>query len=172
VRIAARCKKSKKLKYKWRIVALKPTYYFVRIIFLPVCFWLTVCKTIRPMLSDHCLSVCDVGVLWPNGWMNQDKTWHGGRPRPRPQCFGWGPSSPSPKGAHPQFLAHVCCGQTAEWIKMPLGTEVDLSPGDIVLDGDPARPPILAHVLWPNGCMDQDGTWYGGRPRPLPHCVR
>jgi len=20
--------------------------------------------------------------------------------------------------------------------------------------------------------MDQDGTWYGGKPRPLPHCVR
>jgi len=28
------------------------------------------------------------------------------------------------------------CGQMAEWIKMPLGTEVGLGPGDIVLDGD------------------------------------
>jgi len=26
-----------------------------------------------------------------------------------------------PKGAHPQFSAHVCCGQTAGWIKMSLG---------------------------------------------------
>jgi len=37
------------------------------------------------MLSDRCLSVlsvCDVGVLWPNGWMDQDETWHGGRLRP------------------------------------------------------------------------------------------
>jgi len=43
------------------------------------------------------------------------------------------------KGAEPsQFLAHVCCGQTAGWIKMPLGREVGLNPGDIVLDGDPA----------------------------------
>jgi len=33
-----------------------------------------------------------------------------------------------------QFLAHVCCGQTAGWIKMPLGTEVGLSPFDTVLD--------------------------------------
>jgi len=32
----------------------------------------------------------------------------------------------------------VCCGQTAEWIKMPLGMEIGLGPGDIVLDGDPA----------------------------------
>ena len=31
----------------------------------------------------------------------------------------------------------VYCGQTAGWIKMPLGTEVGLGPGDIVLDGDP-----------------------------------
>jgi len=28
----------------------------------------------------------------------------------------------------------------AGWLKMPLGTEVDLGPGDIVLDGDPAAP--------------------------------
>ena len=32
------------------------------------------------------------------------------------------------------------------------------------------RCPVLS-VLWPNGCMDQDATWYGGRPRPRPHCV-
>jgi len=30
-----------------------------------------------------CLSVCDVGVLWSNGWTDQDE---GGRPQPRPQC--------------------------------------------------------------------------------------
>jgi len=42
------------------------------------------------------------------------------------------------KGARPQFSAHFYCGQTAGWMKMPLGTEVDLGPGDIVLDGDRA----------------------------------
>jgi len=41
----------------------------------------------------------------------------------------------------PQFSAHVCCGQTAGWIRMPLGTMVDLGPGNIVLDADPAPPP-------------------------------
>jgi len=62
---------------------------------------------------------------------------------------------------------------------MPLGTEVGLGPGHIVLDGDPASPrkmgtapPIFGPcLLWPNGWMDQDATWYGGRPRPRPHCV-
>jgi len=29
------------------------------------------------------------------------------------------------------------CGQTVGWITMPLGTEVGLGPGDIVLDGVP-----------------------------------
>jgi len=84
-----------------------------------------------------CLSVCDVGVLWPKGWTDEDETWDAGRPRPRPHCVRWGPSSPQ-KGNSPQFLAHVRCGQS--WMKMPLGMEVGLSPGDFVLDGDPAPP--------------------------------
>ena len=43
------------------------------------------------------------------------------------------------KGAErPQFSTHVYCGQTAGWINMVLGIEIGLSPGDFVLDGDPA----------------------------------
>ena len=41
----------------------------------------------------------------------------------------------------PQLLAHICCGQTAAWIKMPLGLEVGLSPGDFVLDVEPVPLP-------------------------------
>jgi len=33
----------------------------------------------------------------------------------------------------------VYCGQTVGWIKMQLGMEVGLGPGDIVLDGYPAK---------------------------------
>jgi len=39
-----------------------------------------------------------------------------------------------------QFLAHVYCGKTAGRMKTPLGTEVDIGPDHIVLDGDPALP--------------------------------
>jgi len=100
-----------------------------------------------------CLSVCDVRALWPNGWTEQDETWHAGRPRPWPHCVRWGPSSPSPKGAFtPQFSPHISCGQMAPWIKMSVDMEVSLSPGDFVLDGDPfpqkgAEPPpqLSAH---------------------------
>jgi len=42
------------------------------------------------------LSVC-IGVLWPNGWTDQDAYWYGGRPRLRPYCVRRGPS-PSPHG--------------------------------------------------------------------------
>jgi len=60
-------------------------------------FWATVCKTVRPLLSDRCLSCLS--------------------------CLS---------------VTLVYCGQTVGWIKMPLATEVDLGPGDIVIDGDPA----------------------------------
>ena len=75
----------------------------------------------------------------------------------------------------------VYCGQTVGGIKMKLGMEVGrgLALGHILLDGTQlpptkrAQPPIFGPCLfWPNGWIDQDATWYGGRPRPRPHCVR
>jgi len=57
--------------------------FFVTCKLLKYAFWATVCKTVRPMLLDRCLSlcpVCDVGVLWPNGWMDQHATRYKGRP--------------------------------------------------------------------------------------------
>ena len=112
-----------------------------------------------------------------------------------------GPRSPSPKRGRspPQFSAHVSCGQTAGWmklvlawryfycgqtagcIKMSLGMEVGLSPRDFVFDGDPAPSPkrgrspspiFVPCLLRPNGCMDQDATWYKDRPWRRRHCVR
>jgi len=40
-------------------------------------------------------------ILWPNGWMDQDGTWHGGGPRSTTHCARWRPSSPPPKRAQP-----------------------------------------------------------------------
>ena len=72
-----------------------------------------------------------------------------------------GSSSPSARKVHssPYFSAHVYCSQTAGWIKMPHGTEIDLGPGHIELDGDPVprlfkRAPqpttFRPWLLWPN----------------------
>jgi len=64
---------------------------------------------------------------------------------PGPQHVRWGPSFPQKRGiADCQFLAHIYCGQTAGWIRILLGTELGLGPGDTVLDGDPAP-------LWKRG---------------------
>jgi len=63
-------------------------------------------------------------------------------------------------------VALVYCSQTVGWIKMPLGMEVSLGPGDIVLDGDEAPPPTEKGtaagsplfgpcLLWPNGRPSQ-----------------
>jgi len=61
--------------------------------------------------------------------------------RPTGHCVDGDPA-PSPKKGTtvPHFLADFYCGQTAGWIKMPLGMEVGPGPGDIVLHGDPAPP--------------------------------
>jgi len=58
---------------------------------------------------------------------------------------------------------------------MSLGMELSLDPGDLVLHGDSALPPLSpkggqslqssANVLLrPNGWIDEAGTWNGGRP--------
>ena len=78
-------------------------------------------------------------LLWPNGWMDQVGTWHGGGPH----CARWGPSSaPQKDDRAPNFRPmHVYCGQMSVCVRMPLGTEVGRSLSDIVLDGDPAPLP-------------------------------
>ena len=106
-----------------------------------LCYQTVVCL---PMCLSV-LSVCDIGELWPNGWMDQDETWRADRPQPSPHCVRWKPSSPFPKRRRsPQFLAHGSCGQTAAiaaCIKMELGMEVSLGPVRIALDGDTAHLP-------------------------------
>ena len=80
-------------------------------------------------------------LMRPNGWMDEAGTWHRGRPEPRRLCVGWGPSPLPPKAGEappsPPFSAHFYCGQTAACIKIPLGMELGLGPGDFVLDGNP-----------------------------------
>jgi len=45
------------------------------------------------------------------GWMKiEDTTWYGSRPRPRPHCIRWGPSSPRKGHIRPLISAHVYCG--------------------------------------------------------------
>jgi len=147
-------------------------------------FWATVCKRIRAMLSDDCLPVspvCNISVLWPNGWTDQDETWHAGRPRPWPHCVIWGPGPPPQRGTDPNFPT---ISVVAKWLDGSrfhlLGRYIGHDPSDIVLDGDLALPPPKRGqspptifgpcLLCPNGCINQDATCYDGKPWPGQHC--
>jgi len=55
----------------------------------------------RTVVCLSCLSVCNVGVLWPNGLMDQDETWHGARHGPGHIVLDGDPAPP--KGAQPHF---------------------------------------------------------------------
>jgi len=126
-------------------------------------FGATICKTVRPMLLDHCLS-CPVHLscLWRwcivtnqmLGWIEMKLGTQVDLGLSQTVLDG-DPAPPSPKGhSLPQFSAHICCGKMAGWIKMPFGREVSLGPSDIVLDANPAplpekgdrAPQFSAHV--------------------------
>ena len=85
--------------------------------------------------------------------MDQGATWYGVGLGLRDIVFDVDPAIPKKGTPTPtQFLAHVYCGQTAGWMKTPLGTEVDLGQGHIVLDGVPVpakgaqRPPSFRRM--------------------------
>jgi len=133
---------------------------------------------IRPLsVCLSCQSVCDVGVLCPNGWMDQDETWHAGRPWPWPHCVRWGPSYPSRKGAEPPIFGSYLFYPNGWMDQHATCYGGRPRPKQHCLRWWPASPkrdraPIFGTcLLWPNGWMDQDATWHGGRSWPRPHCA-
>ena len=103
--------------------------------------------------------------------MDQGETWHTGRPWPWPHCVINGdPAALLQRGIDsPQFSAHIRCGQMAGWIKMPLGMDVGLNPGDFVTGTQlPSQKGGGAPNLRPMSIvpkrLDEDATWYGSRP--------
>jgi len=125
-------------------------------------FWANACKAVCPMLSGRCLSVlsclslclsvCDVGVLWPNCWMDEDETWYAGtgRPRPRPHCVTWASSSLTQRGT-----------SSAPHLKFRRRLRLRLRPYN------PRSMSIVAKRL--NGSSRNLAR---SRPRPSPNCVK
>jgi len=104
--------------------------------------------------------------------MDQDGTWHGGRPRPKSQL------PPIKKGHGPNFrpmsdVANRLDGSTYHLVRRqasPIPHYVRWGPSSPTYKG--AQPPLFSPcLLLPNGGMDQDSTWYEGKSRPKPHCV-
>ena len=99
-----------------------------------------------PPKKGHAPPIFGPCLLWPNGCMHQDTTWYGGRPQSGRHCVRWGPSFPPEKGVGaPNFRILSIVTKTPVCIRIPLGTEVGLSLGDIVLDGDLASLPLKEH---------------------------
>jgi len=94
-----------------------------------------------PLSCPVCLSVYNVGILWLNGWTDQDETWHADRPRPRPHCVRWGPSS-TKRGHSPpsNFRPMSIVAKRLDRSRCHLVGGRPRPIGDIVLDGDPAPP--------------------------------
>ena len=87
-------------------------------------FWATVCKTVRPMLSDRCpvclscpvLSVLSVTFVHCGQTVGRIKMKLGMQVGLGPDhiVLGGDPAAPPLKGHSPlQFSAHICCGQMA-----------------------------------------------------------
>jgi len=129
-----------------------------------------------------CLSVCDVGVLWPNGLTDQDETWYARRHRPWSHCVRWGPSSPSPKGTQPPIFGpyplrlNGCIDQDATWYggrpwpRLLCVTWGRRSPFPKRGRSLPPKKISGPCLMWPNGWIDQHGTWQGRRPQPRRPC--
>jgi len=102
-------------------------------------------------------------LLWPNGWMDQDTTCYRGRPRPRPHCVRWEPSSPHlKKGTAPTLWTMFIVVKWLDGSRCHLVQRyASARPGHIVLHRDPAppkratAPQFLARLLWPNGRPSQ-----------------
>ena len=103
-----------------------------------LCYRFAVCPVLSVCLS--CLSVCNVRALQPNSWTDQDETWHEGAPRPWPHCVRWDLAPPPPKRHIPQFSVHISSARMAACIKMSLGMELGLGPGNFVR-WEPRSPP-------------------------------
>jgi len=90
-------------------------------------------------------------LLWPNGCMYQDTTWYGGRPQPRRHCVKCGPSPPSPKGTQPNFRPMSVVAKRLDGLRIPLGMDVGLGPGDCVRWGpsSPQKKGTAPHNSWP-----------------------
>jgi len=125
-------------------------------------------KRVCPMLSDHCpvclsCPVCDVRALWPNGWMDQDDTWHAGRRLgPGHTALDGDPAPPPPKG-HSLYLLRPngWMDQDATWYgSRPRPRRLCWGPHSPSPKKGGAPPNFRPMFIVANGWMDQDGTWH------------
>jgi len=81
-------------------------------------FWATIRKTVRPMLSDRCLSCLSVTLVYCGQTVGRIRMKLGMQVGLGPGhiVLNGDPALPPKSGTVAQFSAHVRCGQTAGWI--------------------------------------------------------
>jgi len=103
-------------------------------------------KQLGPCYRTFVLSVCpvcNVCVLWPSGWMDQDETWHGGRPHPCHIALDGDPAPPRKKGTQqPPPIFGSCLLWPSGLIEQDETCHKGRpQPCHTALDGDPAPLP-------------------------------
>jgi len=131
-------------------------------------------KEAEPPIFSPCL-------WWPNGWMDQDGTWHGGIGLGPVHIVLDGDTTAFPqKGAEPPIFGpsllwlNGWMHQDATWyggMPQPIRFCVRWGPSPYPKVAEP-HPIFGPRLLWPNGWMDEDAALYGSRPRSVPHCTR
>jgi len=79
-------------------------------------------ETQLPQKKGHSpYPISDPYLSWPNGWMDEDATYYGSRPRPKPHCVRLGPGSSRKSGtAAPPFF-----GPSLLWTRSPISATAE-----------------------------------------------
>jgi len=159
-------------------------------------FWATVCKTVRPMLSDHCLSCLSVMLVYCCQMVGRIKMKLGMQVGLNPGCNVLdGSSSPPQKRGQspPNFWPISVVAKWASWMDQDATGYESMGhiPGDFVLDREPTQfpppqkglnppPQFLAHVYYGQAAgwikialgmevgLGPGHTVLDGDPTPLP----
>ena len=87
--------------------------------------------------------------------MDQDETWHGGRPRLWPHCVTWGPSS-IPKAAQTPIFGPCLLWPIGEWKQHSTYVECQKALADIRKHGGGMVIGFLRNGVVKEGCIPED----------------
>jgi len=100
--------------------------------------------------------------------MHQDTTWYGGKYQTRRHCVSRGPSPPPLNGHSPNFRPMSIVANRLDGLRCrlvwgrprPRRVCVRWGPSSLYKKGESHHPIFGPCILWPNGSIDKDATWY------------
>ena len=110
--------------------------------------------------AGHIVPIFVPFLLWTNGWMDQDATLYGGRPRPRPHCVRRGPSLTTGEQLLPEKKGH-----SPPIFSLRLLWPNGWMDQDATLYGDTPRP--MRHCVKWDSASPKSGTSLNFRPMSI-----